>query len=258
MKFGVCTDANGAILAAEQGWDYIEGNVQGLFKGQQADAEYVPSIVSGQWPIPMRAANCLLPGTLKIVGETIDPAAVQTYMDRVLRRAAAAEVGTLVFGSGVARRVPEGFSREIARQQILTFLRTVGPMAQAAGVTIVIEPLNRSECNILNSVAEAMEDVRAVNHPAIRCLVDSYHFWLEDEPLANLQQALPALAHVHVADKVGRTAPGLSGQSDYNPFFSVLKRGQYQGLISVEAGSFDLAKSGSSVLAYLRQAWDQA
>ena len=36
----------------------------------------------------------------------------------------------------------------------------------AAGVTIVVEHLNRRECNIINSVAEAMEYIRAANHPA--------------------------------------------------------------------------------------------
>jgi len=125
-------------------------------------------------------------------------------------------------------------------------------------VTIVIEPLNCGECNIINTVAEAMKYVAVVGHPNLRCLVDSFHFWLEDEPLENLREAVPAIAHVHVADKVGRTAPGESGQSDYRPFFRVLKDGGYDGLISVEAKDFDVAPSGRKVLEFLRKQWNEA
>ena len=44
------------------------------------------------------------------------------------------------------------------------------PLAQAGGITLVVEPLNRQECNVINSVAEAMEYVTAADHPQVRCL----------------------------------------------------------------------------------------
>ena len=100
----------------------------------------------------------------------------------------------------------------------------------------------------------AMKWVEAVNHPNFKCLVDSYHFWLEDEPLKNLESAMPSIAHVHVADKAGRVAPGESGKSDYAPFFRVLREGGYDRRISVEAPPFTEAQYGK-VLEFLKEQW---
>ncbi len=45
-------------------------------------------------------------------------------------------------------------------------------LAEQAGVTIVCEPLNKKESNIINSVAEGIEYVKELNHPNFQCLVD--------------------------------------------------------------------------------------
>jgi len=181
------------------------------------------------------AANCLVPGDLKITGPAVNADALKQYMTAVLKRAAKTGMTTLVFGSGGARNVPDGFDRAVAKKQIIDFLKMAAPIAQQNGVMLVAEPLNRGECNIINTVAEGMEYVTAIGSPNFKCLVDSYHFWLEEEPLSNLVIAMPSIKHVHLADKVGRTAPGESGQSDYKPFFKVLKQGGYSRRISVEA-----------------------
>jgi len=154
--------------------------------------------------------------------------------------------------------VPEGCDRDQAKAQIIEFLKMVAPMAQEQGITIVIEHLNRKECNIINSLDEAMTYVREVNHPNVQCLVDSYHFWMENEPLASIASAGGAIKHVHVADKDGRVAPGLSGTADYGPFFTELKRAGYNGPISVEATGFDIAKDAGRVLEFLKEQWNKA
>ena len=124
---------------------------------------------------------------------------------------------------------------------------------------IVLEPLNKGECNIINSVAEGMEYVRAVNNPAFQCLVDSYHFWLEDEPLENLRRAMPSIKHVHLADKEGRVAPGLSGKADYRPFFRVLKQGGYDSTISFEGADMpDFEVTAPKVLEFIKRQWSEA
>jgi sugar phosphate isomerase/epimerase len=165
----------------------------------------------------------------------------------------------LVFGSAGARNVPDSFDRAKAREQILAFDRMSSKIAAQHGVTFVAEPLNRGESNIVNSVAEAMEYVRAVNHPNFQCLVDSYHFWLENEPLENLRAAMPWIRHVHLADKEGRVAPGESRKSDYRPFFKVLKEANYDGLISVEAPAWTSFESDAArVLEFIKKQWDEA
>jgi sugar phosphate isomerase/epimerase len=197
-----------------------------------------------------------MPGTLKITGPTADPQKLRHHLATVIRRARKVGIRTIVFGSGAARNVPDGFDRKTAVAQITDFARSAAQIAAEHGITIVAEHLNRGECNIMNTVAEAMEYVKAVNHPNFQCLVDTYHLWLEDEPLENVRAAMPWIKHVHLADKDGRVAPGLSGTSDYRKFFGVLQKGNYDGLISFEGTAMpDFAVNAPRVLSYLKNQW---
>jgi sugar phosphate isomerase/epimerase len=259
MQFGICTSVENSAAVKAAGWDYVEENIQGLLKGTTPDDAWDGRARMAASVLPVPAANSLVPGTMPIVGPNVDEAALAGYMATVLKRAGQLGVKTLVFGSGAARNVPEGFPRNEARKQILRFLRNCIDVARASGVTLVAEPLNRSECNILNTVAEAMTYVKELNHPNFQCLVDSYHFWLEDEPLANLAAAMPWIRHVHLADKDGRVAPGLSGKADYKPFFRVLKDGGYDGLISFEGRAMDdFIVTAPKVLQYVQKEWAAA
>ncbi|HEX8323753.1 MAG TPA: sugar phosphate isomerase/epimerase family protein [Tepidisphaeraceae bacterium] len=253
MQFGACIQSSNALVAQTGGWDFIEENVQSFFKGQSTDWQAPPAVA-----LPVPSANSLVPATLPIVGPNVDAAALRQYMTNVITRAQQVQMHTLVFGSGGARNVPDGFDRNKAVDQITAFLAMAGPIAQQHGVTLVIEPLNRGECNILNSVAEAMTYVKRLNHPHVKCLVDSYHMWLEDEPLSNLEAAMPDIYHVHVADKEERVAPGESGKSDYLSFFKVLKAGGYDKLIAVECRGFDLQTNGPRSLKFLQDNWAKA
>jgi sugar phosphate isomerase/epimerase len=256
MKFGICTTIENSPAVQAAGWDFIEERVDQLLQGLLPMNEWKGGDRAKNSALPIPAANVLVPALLKITGPDANLDKLRDYMTTVISRAKEIGIRTLVFGSGGARNVPDGFDRHRAQIQIIDFLKLVAPIAQAQGITIVIEPLNKKECNILNSVPEAMVYVRELNHPNIRCLVDSYHFWLENDSLAELARWMPSIAHVHVADKDGRTAPGQSGTSDYQPFFSVLKKAGYDGLISVEAGNFiDAPNSYAGVLEYLKDQW---
>lgn len=259
MRFGICTSVEKSAAVKAAGWDYVEEGVQRLLAATVPDSEWRGADVVKSASLPTPAGNTLVPGSLKIVGPDADLSRLEAYMRIVLRRAEMVGMRTLVFGSGGARHVPDGFDRARAREQIVAFASMSARIAANHGVTLVVEPLNRGECNIINSVAEGMEYVRAVNHPNLQCLVDSYHFWLEDEPLENLRAAMPWIKHVHVADKVGRVAPGLSGQSDYKPFFRVLKQGGYNGLISFEGKAMDdFETTAPKVLDFLKKEWASA
>ena len=256
MRFGICTKLETADAVKEAGWDFVEENAQGLFRGLEASWAGQVRVMTSALPIP--SANTLVPGSLKITGPEVSQDRLREYMTRVLERAGQIGTRILVFGSAGARNVPDGFDRDKAKQQILDFIKLILPMAQKNGVTIVAEPLNKQECNILNTVAESMGYVRAINHPNFNCLVDSYHLWMENEPLANVVENLAFIKHVHLADKDGRVAPGLSGTADYRPLFKALKAGKYEGLISVEALDFDIVKDGKRVLEFVKKQWQEA
>ena len=238
------------------GWDFVEERVDQLLQGLVSDAEWKGADRAKASVLPIPAANVLVPAVLKITGPEAKIDRLRDYMTTVTSRAAKIGIKTLVFGSGGARNVPDGFDRNRAREQIVEFLKITAPLLQQRGITLVVEHLNRGECNIINSVEEAMTYVRELNHPNVRCLIDSYHFWKNDENLETIAPAAKSILHVHVADKEGRTAPGQSGTSDYAPFFRVIKNAGYDGPISVEAGNFiDAPNSYASVLKFLKDQW---
>jgi sugar phosphate isomerase/epimerase len=259
MKFGICTSIINAAAVKTAGWDYVEENVQNLLQGTLPDDQWKQAAAAKSVGLPVPAANSLVPGSLKITGPQVDAAALKKYMSTVLDRAGGLGVKTLVFGSGAARNVPDGFDRGRAKEQILDFVRVSADIAARQSVTLVAEPLNRGECNIINTVAEAMEYVAAVDHPNFQCLVDTYHLWLEDEPLVNLEKAMPWIRHVHLADKDGRVAPGLSGKADYRPVFKILKTAGYDRLVSFEGTAMnDFAVTAPKVLAFVKKQWNEA
>lgn len=258
MRFGICAKAQQSAEIRAAGADFVEENVQTFLQGMLDEVEWHGMETAKASALPILAANALVPGDLKIVGPTVDFDRLTKYMTNVTTRAQRVGIKILVFGSGAARNVPDGFDRERAQAQIVKFSKMAADLAARAGVTLVVEHLNRNECNIINTVAEAMTYVKAVDRRNFQCLVDSYHLWTENEPLESLQSAMLSIRHVHVADK-DRAAPGESRTADYRPFFRVLKRANYQGAVSVEALNFsDFETVGKRVISFLHRQWDEA
>lgn len=258
MKFGVCcTPLDRAAAVKAAGFDYVEASVQELLQGERADAEWDGELRASSSPLPIATAFLLVPGPMKIVGPHVSLPRLGEYIARVTRRAKRLNIGILGFGSGGARNVPDGFSRDRAMTQLIDFARVAARAAQEAGVVIAMEPLNRPECNFINRIEEVAAVVNAVNSPHFRALFDTYHFWMEREPIANAVAAAPLIGHVHVGDLKDRTPPGESGTSDYRPIFALLKRAGYDGMISVEAASFDV-ESGTRSAEFLKRQWNES
>ena len=76
-----------------------------------------------------------------------------------------------------------------------------------------IEPLNRQESNIVNSVAEGLALMRRVKRDEVQILADYYHMALESEDLSILRQAGPALRALKSASTY---APSLSALGIWN------------------------------------------
>jgi len=259
MQFGICTSVANSAAVKAAGWDYIEENVQNFLQGVVPDSQWHGERLAAASAVPILAACCLVPGDMKITGPNADPKKLHDYMVNVAARAKRTGIKTLVFGSGGARKIPDGFDREKAMLQIVAFARMAAEQCAKHGVLLVAEHLNRKECNVLNTVGECESVVRQVNNPSFENLVDCYHFWLEKESLEDLKRAMPHIRHVHVSDLDGRLPPGETGKSDYRPFFRVLKQAGYNTRISVEALGFDdIAGMGPRVLKFLKEQWSQA
>jgi sugar phosphate isomerase/epimerase len=236
MVYGICGDFGTAAAARQAGYDYLEVNVCTVLRPREGEAEFALSL--GQLKgcgLPCAAANCFLPGDLKVTGPQVDSTALERYVATAMARAQTAGIRTIVFGSGGARRVPDGFGHAKATAQLVDFLRMAGPLAGKHGVTVAIEPLCRKECNILNTVGECAAAARKVRHPAVKVLVDAYHWAVDGDTAQAIVDNGDILGHVHIATATTRVAPGAE-PCDFGPFFAALARACYDGSISIEGG----------------------
>jgi sugar phosphate isomerase/epimerase len=255
-RFGACRPATDAVLAAAQGWDFVELPFGQL--GVLDDPAACVGVTEQLERAGMRAESFhrFLPATLRLVGDDLDVEVVQRYLERALARVATLGGQLAVFSGGKGRTIAEGFSRERAHEQFVAVLRRAGDLAAAQGITLVLEPLNRQETNFITSVAEGAEVVRAAAHPAVRLMADQYHMVMEDEPFDALVPVADLLGHVHVAD-TGRFAPG-TGQYDYGGFFGTLQRIGYRERIAAENTWRDFPAEGGPAVAFLQRQWTQA
>jgi D-psicose/D-tagatose/L-ribulose 3-epimerase len=200
---------------------------------------------------PPAAANVFLPGGLKIVGAEVDEARVDAYVAEGAARLERLRVRRLVFGSGQARAIPDGFDRARALDQLEAFVRRAAARMDEHGVTLVIEPLRRAESNVFNSVGEAAAFVRERGLAPARVLADLYHMREEGEGLDALDGGADLLAHTHVAGRE-RRPPG-PGDDDVGAFLQRLNAAGYDGACSIECRWEDFATQAPAALAFLRE-----
>ena len=254
VQIGYCTPLKNIEAAKAAGFEYTElstSEIAGL-----SDAEYEQAVEHiRQVGLPVPVTNLFLPAAIKVTGPQVDPEQQMAYVKKAFARLSRLGTGIVVFGSGGARRVPDGFSKDQAFQQLVDFGRRIAPEARARGITIAIEPLRREETNIINSAAEGLELVNAVNDANFQLMVDVYHLASEKEDPAIVIRASDHIRHLHVANPQGRVFPRKWDEYDYAPFFANLRTIGYDKRISVEASTQDFPTDAPLAIALLRRAF---
>ena len=252
VKVGVCTRDVGD--AAKYGFDYVEPAAAEIAAMSNDQFREFSDVVFAS-PLRCHAFNGLIRRTdLKVVGPEVPTSALKEYLERCLPRCRDLGASIVVWGSAGSRNVPEGFSREQARDQIAAFLKMTGEVAHHSHVIVAVEPLRRQESNILNTGAEALEMVHRVKHPNIRMIIDYFHLREENEDPRIIEIARHEIVHLHFANPHGRVWPhNLVEDDHYAAFFRYLKKTGYSGGISIEGeGSFE--KDGKASREFFRQA----
>jgi len=143
----------------------------------------------------------------------------------------------MVFGSPKQRSSTGGLSPQEAKKHFVEGLAGLADHAAERGVTVLVEALSPDQTDVVTSLAEAVEVVHTINHPAIRTMFDTHNAVAETEPHDVLvDRYFDLIRHVHVNEMDGRR-PGL-GDYDFKPVLRVLQRRNYQGWVSLEAFDF--------------------
>ena len=106
--------------------------------------------------------------------------------------------------------------------------------AKRAGVTLVVEYLNRFETYFLNCAEDTARFCREVNHPHLKMMYDTFHANIEEKDLATaIRACADQTVHVHISEN-DRSTPG-EGHVDWDTTFRTLKETRYDGWLMVEA-----------------------
>ncbi len=130
-------------------------------------------------------------------------------------------------------RAENGVSREEALGWLAEALEELGLRAEAHGVPLLIEPLNRYETNVLNRVEDGIALIGRLRTKNVRLLCDLFHMNIEEASISEaLRMAGPLVGHVHFADS-NRQAAGF-GHTDMKPVVEALREIGYTGYVSAE------------------------
>lgn len=223
MRFGICIGGDFLKIAPAKrcGYDYVESAFEMLANApSQQFSDFADELKKND--IPCESVNCFLPGSLKVVGPQVDHDALHDYVKRGMENGERLGVKTVVFGSGGARSIPEGFPYAQAIRQLVTFLKEIaGPLAAGHGITLTIEPL--CDCNVITTVKEGAILAAMADMPSVRSLGDLYHMEKVGDTCEDVLALKGMLKHAHIAEPSQRIYPTLNDAFDYRPFVRALE-----------------------------------
>jgi sugar phosphate isomerase/epimerase len=191
---------------------------------------------------------------------TAPEAAVRQETVEVLRHLIdlCADLGgsVMVHGSPAQRAVAPGDTLAAAWDRARDCWAQIAEHAAAAGVTYCLEPLAKTETQLINTLEEAARMVGEVGHPAVRSMIDTCSAGrTETLGVAELiDKWLPTglVRHVQVNDS-NRRGPG-QGADRFAPVFAALQRNGYDGVVSVEPFEYlpDGPATAARAIGYIR------
>lgn len=125
-------------------------------------------------------------------------------------------------------------------------LKKASEVAEDHGVTIGLEPLNRFESDMINTVDQAVSLVQEVNSPNLKIQLDTFHNNIEEKDIATSIRKLGKNMLCHVqGNESDRGTPG-TGNVDWLGIKGALEEIEYDGAIVIEtfgAVSEEIAKA---------------
>jgi sugar phosphate isomerase/epimerase len=230
MRYGVVVPIHGARRAMAAGFDFVEVRAPDLAIGDDDRWLEVREHLEG---VPVDVVSAMMPASLPIVGpEPSD--AVEEYLVALSERMTDLGAEVVVLGSGAARSAPPEFDPARAEAQLRAFLQRARQLVPH----VAVEPLNRTESRVINTVSEALAygDV----------ILDTYHAGMTGEPLSALIEAREHLVHVQTS------GPGRRPPADLRSLFAYLNAIGYDSTVSLECSFDDFDQEGPAALQVLR------
>jgi len=218
-------------LIADLGYDGVELAVR---DPSLVDAAGIPSLVTGfGLHVPaIGTGQAYLEERLSFANP--DPAVRRDAVDRIKQQVEfAKKLGAQVIIGLIRGTCQQRDELADALDRVGECLLECGAYGTQHGVRLVVEPLNRYETTLLNSIGETVEFLERIRADNIGILADSFHMNIEEPSIEeSLVRAGDRVTHVHVADS-NREAPG-HGHIDFRGLADTLAKIGYDGFYSAE------------------------
>ena len=230
MRIGICagTDVRNPELIKKAGFDYMETGFNSVASMSDGDFLSLYSALS-ESGIKCEAANCFLPGEMSVTGKNVDYDALYKFIEKGFERCKKLGTEIVVFGSGRARDVKDGYSLRECCLQTVHFLKdTVAGLCDKYDIDLAIEPLCRQETGVINTLKEACITASMTDSGRIHVLADIYHMLESGDDYANILAVGSDLIHAHISYPVStgrhkRVYPNEKYGFDYSEFIDNLK-----------------------------------
>ena len=230
------TDAGTAELVpklAAWGFDLAELPVENVGDWDPARA----SEVLAKHRLGATVCAVMPPGRELVAADRETVAATQAYLRSCVD--AAATVGSGVVAGPLYASVGRKWRVEAAgrRKLVRELTANLAPLTEYAGergVRLAVEPLNRFETSLINTVDQAMEIVEAVDSSALGVLLDTFHMNIEERDLpTGIRSVGNRLFHFHACAN-DRGAPG-ADHLDWAGIVVALRDVGYDGAVVIES-----------------------
>jgi hydroxypyruvate isomerase len=132
--------------------------------------------------------------------------------------------------------VPEGVAPVTAASLYAANLAWAGELAKAAGVKLVIEPINHRDMPgyFLHTEAQGAAVVEAIGRDRLALQFDVYHCQITEGDVTKRMEAfMPVIGHIQIADVPARNEPG-TGEIGWEFVFRRMDELGYQGWVGCE------------------------
>lgn len=239
--------------AKTAGFEYVELALQDLLPLPDAEFDKIVDRIR-KLGLPAISGYGFMPADVPIVGPNVDWAKVDAALAHGIGRAKQLGLQMVVYGNLLnrARRAPEGFAPAESTKQLQDFGKRAAKIGKQHGITVLFEPMQPSSTNTINTVAEGLALVEAVNDSHFQLLVDFGYVTQSKEDLKILTKAAKHIRQVEIQNPNGRVYPKTADEADYASFFRALKEGGYHGGFSIHGAPTDFFTDAPRAIAMLR------
>lgn len=222
-----------ANIAKIAGWGY-DGVELAVRDPALVDAERLAQVISAHGLAVPAIGTGQAWGEERLSFTSIEPAVRRAAVERIKSHIPLAKrFGALIIIGLIRGVTPPGQSHTQSLNYLVKALVECAAEAALHGVRLALEPINRYETDLINTVDEGLALLERVGATNLGLLLDTFHMNIEERVIEeSIRLCGERIFHFHVADS-NRWYPG-AGHLDFRSILSALSATGYRGWVSGE------------------------